>query len=298
MGKIAFLVGGGGYFEVATINADGTGQTILNPGQNSRRPAWSPDDSEIAYNAGTLWIMNADGTNRRDTGVAGTDPYWSPDGTRIVYSTPFQIYILDLATNSSTYVVDGQNPTWSPDGQSIAYSRSGSIYTYNLTAGTETALASGGSNATPSWSPDGGQIAYTKCDHSGPLPVCEITVIDSHTGAFIKTLTTGTVDIHPTWSPDGQYIAFERTDQVTGDSGIYFVSYLSGAVTLVTDNPDAREITPMWQRTPVPGGPGGGDHVATTKEQCKKDGWRSLTRADGSQFKNQGDCMQYVNTGK
>jgi hypothetical protein len=31
---------------------------------------------------------------------------------------------------------------------------------------------------------------------------------------------------------------------------------------------------------------------------CKKGGWESLSRADGSSFKNQGDCIQYFNTGK
>jgi len=31
---------------------------------------------------------------------------------------------------------------------------------------------------------------------------------------------------------------------------------------------------------------------------CKKDGWQGVTRGDGSAFKNQGDCIQYVNTGK
>jgi hypothetical protein len=31
---------------------------------------------------------------------------------------------------------------------------------------------------------------------------------------------------------------------------------------------------------------------------CKSDGWQQLTRADGSIFTNQGDCIQYVNTGK
>ena len=35
-----------------------------------------------------------------------------------------------------------------------------------------------------------------------------------------------------------------------------------------------------------------------TKDDCKKGGWANLTRADGSTFKNQGDCIQYVNTGK
>jgi hypothetical protein len=32
--------------------------------------------------------------------------------------------------------------------------------------------------------------------------------------------------------------------------------------------------------------------------QCKNGGWQNYTRADGSTFKNQGDCIQYVNTGK
>ncbi|MEP7158946.1 MAG: hypothetical protein ABI797_05930 [Chloroflexota bacterium] len=31
---------------------------------------------------------------------------------------------------------------------------------------------------------------------------------------------------------------------------------------------------------------------------CKKDGWKTLSRADSSDFKNQGDCIQYANTGK
>jgi len=31
---------------------------------------------------------------------------------------------------------------------------------------------------------------------------------------------------------------------------------------------------------------------------CKNDGWQHLTRADASTFKNQGDCIEYVNTGK
>jgi|SRR5579859_2402030 len=37
---------------------------------------------------------------------------------------------------------------------------------------------------------------------------------------------------------------------------------------------------------------------AKTQADCKNDGWKTHTRADGSTFKNQGDCIQYVNTGK
>lgn len=38
--------------------------------------------------------------------------------------------------------------------------------------------------------------------------------------------------------------------------------------------------------------------VATTKGQCKDGGWQTVRRADGSSFRNQGDCVSYVNTGK
>lgn len=38
--------------------------------------------------------------------------------------------------------------------------------------------------------------------------------------------------------------------------------------------------------------------IARTKEQMKELGWQNLVRADGSRFKNQGDCMQYINTGR
>ena len=31
--------------------------------------------------------------------------------------------------------------------------------------------------------------------------------------------------------------------------------------------------------------------------ECKKGGWQTMRRADGSEFKNQGDCVSYVNTG-
>ena len=39
-------------------------------------------------------------------------------------------------------------------------------------------------------------------------------------------------------------------------------------------------------------------NAAAVKDDCKNGGWQSLTRADGSPFKNQGDCIQYTNKGK
>jgi hypothetical protein len=40
------------------------------------------------------------------------------------------------------------------------------------------------------------------------------------------------------------------------------------------------------------------NQIVTDKNQCKGNGWMTLTRGDFSTFKNQGDCIQYANTGK
>jgi hypothetical protein len=39
-------------------------------------------------------------------------------------------------------------------------------------------------------------------------------------------------------------------------------------------------------------------NVAGSVAACKNNGWQDFTRADSTIFKNQGDCIQYVNTGK
>jgi hypothetical protein len=41
-----------------------------------------------------------------------------------------------------------------------------------------------------------------------------------------------------------------------------------------------------------------GNNVPMTEAQCKAGGWTRTVRADGMPFKNQGDCVQYVNNGK
>jgi hypothetical protein len=40
-----------------------------------------------------------------------------------------------------------------------------------------------------------------------------------------------------------------------------------------------------------------GNNVPTTAAQCKNGGWTQTVHADGTPFKNQGDCLQYVNNG-
>ena len=38
--------------------------------------------------------------------------------------------------------------------------------------------------------------------------------------------------------------------------------------------------------------------VPTNKDQCKNEGWMTMGHSDGTQFKNQGDCVSFVASGK
>jgi hypothetical protein len=59
--------------------------------------------------------------------------------------------------------------------------------------------------------------------------------------------------------------------------------------TLVVEFDDNPQDGPAWYEI---------DLLYLTKDQCKNQGWQSLVRADGTPFKDQGDCIQYVNTGR
>lgn len=77
-------------------------------------------------------------------------------------------------------------------------------------------------------------------------------------------------------------------------SGPTTASNPSGTGAQVSSNVDYAP----WLIAPAPAGECIGGNVPTTADQCKKGGWMTSVRSDGSTFKNQGDCMQYVNTGK
>ena len=50
--------------------------------------------------------------------------------------------------------------------------------------------------------------------------------------------------------------------------------------------------------TVVVGNGGAPCNTPATVGECKNGGWMTHTRGDGSTFRNQGDCIQYVNTGR
>src|SRR5205823_4523579 len=93
------------------------------------QPRWSPDGRMIAYRATKrgltdletnmedthVWLMNADGSNRREIGAAVNNrqgaPVWAPDGSAVYFTVQERgsghLYRLEIAPNSKPEVVVG-----------------------------------------------------------------------------------------------------------------------------------------------------------------------------------------------
>lgn len=114
---------------------------------------------------------------------------------------------------------------------------------------------------------------------------------------FIQGGAYNTWDADPTQCPgtalgDGWY---ELTGTVSGITD--GTAGHTGIVNDNTANPGVVEV-----RNVVIAGesvlPADAPATPDGKDACKKGGWMDLAREDSSTFKNQGDCIQYVNTGK
>jgi hypothetical protein len=95
-------------------------------------------------------------------------------------------------------------------------------------------------------------------------------------------------------------LIFYTGGPVSGQTWAQFTANGGGTWRVATDTVPfvIADDVGFWTVSNVQLGQGENANVATAKDECKKGGWSNLTRADGSQFKNQGDCIQYVNTGK
>lgn len=106
---------------------------------------------------------------------------------------------------------------------------------------------------------------------------------DVKTGTFWAT-TDGTTEPSHSWA---DVVADNPTATVT-EVAVYMGSYNPG-YTVNVDNIVVNGTTYDFQVASA-----GDPVVATSKDQCKANGWKSLVTTDGKGFKNQGQCVAYV----
>ena len=241
--RIAFRNRRANRFESAIVDfrvLDHAGRPVVRDippapdGTQTTQPTWRPDGQGLLYRRTTtapptrsdIWVMDADGTNRRPVVVLPEDqfyPSFSPDMRTVLFSSVQgtnrrNIQAMDVATGTVRTLFDH-----SPESYDSA----------------------------PAWSPDGRHIAF-ESNLDGDM---EIFVMDAD-GANVRRLTDNAVhDEGPAWSPDGTRIAFSSgADPLRLD--IWTMAADGSDARAITTYP-GREESPDWGRNPGPAAVGG-----------------------------------------
>lgn len=196
--------------------------TRILAGPDQGHPAWSPDGTKIAYDAGAsgfsaIAVVSSQGgtplmlTTRTDENLW---PCWSPDGQRIAFarrSGEAGIWTMNATGGDLRRVQEyGEDPSWSPDGTTIAFVGPIGIELMSAAGGMATPLSGASGAQAPCWSPDGSQIAF-EIDGTGIFRV-------SSTGGVAELVSALAGAEEPSWSGSG-WIAFHAN--VAGETEIW-----------------------------------------------------------------------------
>ena len=209
--------------QIAVINADGSGRTVLTSEGSNIAPMWSPDGAKIAFY--TRRLPDAPYyPERRDHQLA----LINPDGSGF---------------SALAEIGQARDAVWHPSGRSLAFSSQvngvAQIVALNIADRTYETLTSEPEGAmNPSWSPNGARLAYQSAK---PGPYNAPIVVSDANGQGRREVGFGVIGRSLRWSPDSTRLAY--TADVRVDRRIVVVS-VDG---LRTDDAIAVGTDPVWR---------------------------------------------------
>jgi TolB protein len=173
----------------------------------------------INVGVGELWVMRADGRQRRPLvqrfEVCCSSPAWSPDSKRVAfvragdYGRSGGLWVIDTKSRRLRRLTtrEDESPAWRPDGRRIAFVRGGDIQTIPSKGGNASNLTRTRriSEEDPSWSPDG---RFVFSAHRGDERPDLFVMNANGSGLGNVTATPESGEYQPDWSPDGKELLF------------------------------------------------------------------------------------------
>ena len=178
----------------------------------------------VSYPDRTLWRSRADGSDRLQLTyppvLAGL-PHWSPDATQIAYEAgqpgrPLQTILIPAQGGAPQQMLTENQPqldaTWSPEGKRIAFGRNGASGSEGQTVSIldlvthRVSIVPGSENLfSPRWSPDGGYLAALNLDST------KLLLFDFRTQKWSDWITEPGVVGYVNWSQDGTYLYYDSS---------------------------------------------------------------------------------------
>ncbi|MCC6968816.1 MAG: PD40 domain-containing protein [Phycisphaerales bacterium] len=212
-----------GNMQVWVIAPDGSGlMRVTDGGGDLVMPSFSPDGRQIAFHPvyGSLRLINADGSQAFDTGLAAGHTRWSPAGTHIV------------------------NTDWAINGYGS------NVFVYDLTRRTNVQVTNQSDYEAYNYgvvSPDGLRIAVQRTTDWRTTGNYDILVMNiDGTGAINLTADMpGSDELWPAWTPDGEWIVFVSNVQSgNGTNDLWYMRANGSEKHRLTNTPDIDEQMP------------------------------------------------------
>ena len=227
--KVAFdaTPGSWGKCRIYVVGAEGPSKGKIEDLGWGNCPFWSPDDKKIVFHmvtpSGGIWVMNADGTDRKRLAWGGR-PRWSPDGKNIVV---WDLRIVDAKSGESTKLLEdtyyeSDGGTWSPDSKRLTFvgmrGAEHELCIVNADGAKDSlrVLFRGNlGHQIPSWSPDGKQIVFWLKDASGVRQLYTIDPGAPTDAVLLDNEKGGVWNGDPEWSPDSRKIVYSSDRIIT-----------------------------------------------------------------------------------